>query len=152
MPRSLRIACLSAKSTTQILLIMCYNSAFFGNSLTHCEIWLWFLCGNFKTSEWFIFWIFDYILPCYECQKISSIVIQHWFGWCVGTVRQQAITLTSVDLDLRRLLESLGHNELTILSSFIMNIGSSPFIPKYISIDLIMANINSIEVFSRVRW
>ena len=54
MPRSLRIACLSAKNTTQFLLIMCYNSAFFGNSLTHCEILVVILMWKFQ-NKWVIY-------------------------------------------------------------------------------------------------
>ena len=40
------------------------------------------------------------------------MISQHWFGYWLGAVRQQAITWANVDLDPCCHMVSLGHNEL----------------------------------------
>ena len=42
---------------------------------------------------------------------IEHIRNQHWFRWCIGDIRQQAIIWANVDPDLCHHLVSLGHNE-----------------------------------------
>ena len=46
-----------------------------------------------------------------ECHRTLLMISQHCFRWWLGAVRQQAITWTSVDQDLKRHKASLGPNE-----------------------------------------
>ena len=52
------------------------------------------------------------IMSSDECHRTLQIISQHWFRWCLGAVRQQAITWTSVDQDLQCHMVTLGPNEL----------------------------------------
>ena len=54
--------------------------------------------------------------PSIDCHKALLMISQHWFGWWLGAVRQQAITWTNVVQDLCRHMALLGLNELTHLS------------------------------------
>ena len=56
-------------------------------------------------------------LPSSECHKNSLMINQHLLRQCLGAVRQQAITWTSVDQVLWQHTVSLDHNEL-ICSAF----------------------------------
>ena len=49
-----------------------------------------------------------------ECHSTSPSLNQHWFRSWLGAVRQQAITWADVDLDPRRHMTFLGHNELSM--------------------------------------
>ena len=48
-----------------------------------------------------------------ECHKTTGMVNQYWFGQWLGAVRQQAVTLTNIDIDLFCDMATPGHNELT---------------------------------------
>ena len=51
-------------------------------------------------------------LPSGEHHGTLVMISQHWFRQWLGTIRHQAITSTSVDLDPCHHMASLGHNEL----------------------------------------
>ena len=47
----------------------------------------------------------------FPADETSLIIIQHWFKWWLGAVRQQAIIWTNVDPVLCFYVVQLGHNE-----------------------------------------
>ena len=46
-----------------------------------------------------------------ECHRTHLMISQHWFRWWLGAIRQQAITLANVDLDLCCHRATLARNE-----------------------------------------
>ena len=53
------------------------------------------------------------VVSCEIFLRLTLLLIrQHWFRYCLGADRQQAITWGNVETDLCHRSESLGHNEL----------------------------------------
>ena len=57
------------------------------------------------------------IMPPDECDKTLPMISQHWFREWLGAVKQQAITWANVESVTYSPMASLGHNELTNVTS-----------------------------------
>ena len=57
------------------------------------------------------YWAFPMKMSSGECHKTSLKISRHWFRYCVGAVRQQAITWTNVKQVLWHHKAPLSHNE-----------------------------------------
>ena len=84
--------------------------------LTHCPLGGVAMISNVEISNttWgLISWVFKQTLEWMS--RISWMVSQHWFRYCLSAIRQQVITWASVDQDLWRHIASLGHDVVTLL-------------------------------------
>ena len=77
---------------------------------------IWFRNPLYNLLYWTTTWVLTMKFLSGECYRTSLMRNKHWFRWWLGAIRQQAITLTSVEPDLHHHLTSLGHDELSNMS------------------------------------